>query len=129
MPPADDPSALFEEVRLFAENKLLPEMHAIDPKTGFDWEEIAAFPGLDTRDDAPVVRLASRLAEDEDTRRVAYGTEAGLFSVDGGIPCVICGPGDIEQAHKPDEYISFKQIASCETFMRRLADACEAEEL
>ncbi len=127
--PADNPAALFEEVRLFAENKLLPEMRAIDPKTGFEWEEIAAFPGLDTRDEASVVRLATRLAEDEDTKRVAYGTVAGLFSVTGGIPCVICGPGDIEQAHKPDEYISFQQIAACETFMRRLADACEAEEL
>ncbi len=127
--PADAPAALFEEVRLYAENKLLPEMHAIDPKTGFEWEEIAAFPGLDTREDEPVVRLATKLTGNEDTRRVAFGTEAGLFSVDGGIPCVICGPGDIDQAHKPDEFISFEQIAACEGFLRRLAGVCAAEEL
>ena len=127
--PADDPAALFEEVRLYAENRLLPEMHQVDPQTGFEWEEIAAFPGLDTRDDAPVVRLVTELTGNPDTKRVAFGTEAGLFSVEGGIPCVICGPGDIDQAHKPDEYLSFQQIAACEDFMRRLADVCAAEEL
>jgi acetylornithine deacetylase len=55
---------------------------------------------------------------------VSYGTEAGLFQ-EVGIPTVICGPGSIQQAHKPDEWISLEQIALGEQFMRRLAMAVQ----
>jgi acetylornithine deacetylase len=51
---------------------------------------------------------------------VAFGTEAGLFK-NSGIPTVVCGPGSIEQAHQPDEFVSLEQLARCEAFMRGLA--------
>jgi acetylornithine deacetylase len=51
---------------------------------------------------------------------VAFGTEAGLFK-NAGIPTVVCGPGSIEQAHQPDEFVSLEQLARCELFMERLA--------
>jgi acetylornithine deacetylase len=52
---------------------------------------------------------------------VAYATEGGLFQR-AGIPSIICGPGSIEQAHKPDEYIALEQVAMCEAFMDRLLE-------
>ena len=52
---------------------------------------------------------------------MSYGTEAGLFE-EAGCPTVICGPGDIAQAHQPNEFILKSQITACETFMRRLMD-------
>jgi acetylornithine deacetylase len=104
-------------------------MKAIDPKTGFSWLEIGAFPGLDTAADARVVGLASRFAGHSRTGRVAFGTEGGLFAATAGIPTVICGPGDIDQAHKPDEFITLDEIARGEAFVRAVADFCARETL
>ena len=67
------------------------------------------------------MRLAQDLARDATVGKVSYGTEAGLFRK-LGIPTVICGPGDIAQAHTPDEYIELAQLARCERFLERLAE-------
>ena len=53
--------------------------------------------------------------------KVSYGTEAGLFQAED-IPTVICGPGSMEQGHKPNEFVSLEQVRACEAFMRRLMD-------
>jgi acetylornithine deacetylase len=68
----------------------------------------------------PVTRLAQRLSGEPGTTLVAFGTEAGLFKK-SGIPTVVCGPGSINQAHQPDEYVSLDQLARCEAFMQGLA--------
>lgn len=127
--PADDPRELLAEVKDYARDTLEPLMQAVDPDTGFTWEEKFSFPGLETDEDAPVVSLVTALCKNEKTARVAYGTEGGLFFERAGIPSVICGPGDIDQAHKPNEYISLAQVAKCEDFMRGLADVCGREVL
>jgi acetylornithine deacetylase len=118
--PGDDPEALLAEVRRFAET-LEPEMRAIDPKAGFVWEQIAAIPGLDTPEDADIVSLAKALSGGNAVSKVAFGSEAGLFQ-QSGIEAVICGPGSIAQAHKPDEFIALEQVALCERFLHRLMD-------
>ena len=56
-----------------------------------------------------------------ETFAVSFGTEAGLFQK-AGIPTVVCGPGDIDQAHAPDEYIVIADLGRCEAFMGRLAE-------
>jgi acetylornithine deacetylase len=71
--------------------------------------------------DAEVVQLAAALARNKNHGAVSYGTEAGLFQR-AGIPTVICGPGSIEQAHRPNEFVSLEQLAQCEAFMLRLID-------
>jgi acetylornithine deacetylase len=119
--PTDDPDVLLAEVRRFAHEEVEPPMQAIDPETGFSWEEIARYPGLDTAPDEDVVTLAQSLAGSNATGKVAFGTEAGLFQA-SGIPCVVCGPGSIEQAHKPDEFVTLDQLRQCERFMGRLLD-------
>src|SRR5690606_2234736 len=120
--PEQDPVALFDEVRRFAEDQLEPVMREIDPEAGFSWEEISSIPALAIESDAEVVTLVKQLAERNDHGKVAFGTEAGLFQTRGGIPTVVCGPGHIEQAHKPDEFISLEQLEKGEAFMRRLLD-------
>jgi acetylornithine deacetylase len=117
--PGDDPTALFEEVKAFAEQTLLPEMQRIDPNSGFEWEVLSVMPGLDVASDSPPARLALGLTDFRDIGKVSYGTEAALFQ-QAGMPAVVCGPGSIEQAHKPNEYVSLDQLAQCEAFLQRL---------
>lgn len=79
----------------------------------------AAAPGVDTSADAEIVALAAAWGGIASDAKVTYGTEAGLFA-NAGIPSVVCGPGDIAQAHAPDEFIELEQIAECERFIDRL---------
>ena len=74
--------------------------------------------------DAEVVQLVKALTGANSTGKVAFGTEAGLFQEMAGIPTVVCGPGSIEQAHKPDEFIALDQVAACEEFIRKLFARC-----
>jgi len=117
--PGDNPEALFAEVKQFAERELLPEMQRVDPTSGFEWEALSVMPGLDVTTDSDTARLALGLTDMRDVGKVSYGTEASLFQA-AGMPAVVCGPGSIEQAHKPNEYVSLDQIAQCEAFLRRL---------
>ncbi|WP_299391180.1 acetylornithine deacetylase [Pelagibius sp.] len=119
--PEDSPDALLARVKDFAEQEIAPAMQAIDPASGFTWEPLSSFPGLDLAPEAEVVDLAKALTGSNATGKVAFGTEAGLFD-DSGIPAVVCGPGSIDQAHKPDEFVTLEQIALCERFMDRLEE-------
>jgi len=123
--PQDDPDRLLAEVQRYAESALAPAMQAVDPATGFAWEQMAGFPGLDLAPGAEVIELAKALSGGNATGKVAFGTEAGLFDCNG-IPAVVCGPGSIDQAHKPDEFIALEQVALCERFMDRLEDRLSA---
>ena len=119
--PGDEPEALLAELKAYAHDVVEPAMKAVAPDSGFSWEPLSAILGLDTDEEAEVVVLAKALAGSNDTGRVSFGTEAGLFA-DGGMAAVVCGPGSIEQAHKPDEFIELEQVALCERFMARLMD-------
>ncbi len=118
--PSHDAAALYAEVETYIRETLEPEMQAIDPSTGFSIEELSSIPGLDMDPGAEVVTFAKTLAERNDHGKVAFGTEAGLFQQRAGIPTVVCGPGSIDQAHKPNEFVTIDQVRKCETFMDRL---------
>ncbi len=123
--PGADPEALENEIRAYATHTLLPEMRAVHPSASIEIATSSEIPGLNMRDDDRLTYLATALsrgkpaATGERNGKVAYATEAGLFQV-AGIPSIICGPGSIEQAHKPNEFIMLEQIARCEAFMERL---------
>ncbi|MBT5413442.1 MAG: acetylornithine deacetylase [Rhodospirillaceae bacterium] len=119
--PADDPDSCFEEARRFAAEELEPEMRAIHPDARIDFSLLSGYPGLDTDEGDPVVALAKQLTGANSTDKVAFGTEAGLFQ-QAEIPTVVCGPGSIDQAHKPNEFVSLDQIALCEQLMKRLME-------
>jgi acetylornithine deacetylase len=117
--PTADAARMQAEVEAYART-LEPAMQKVAPGTGFSFETICAVPSFLGSPDAPVTRLAQRLAGAQGTTLVAFGTEAGLFK-GAGIPTVVCGPGSIRQAHQPDEYVGLEQLARCEDFMRGLA--------
>ena len=124
--PEDDGEALLAEVKRYAQEEIEPGMKAVAPETGFAWEPRSSFPGLQTPEDAEVVALTKTLTGANTTGKVPYGTEAGLFQ-ESGIPVVVCGPGNIAQAHKPDEFIDLEQVALCERFMERLIERTTRE--
>jgi acetylornithine deacetylase len=118
----DNPADIHERFMKFIREELEPEMQAVDPSTGFSIETISQIPGLEIDANHEVVNLARQLSGRNDHAKVAYGTEAGLFQEIAAIPTVVCGPGNIEQAHKPDEFLTLDQLAKGEEFMRRLGD-------
>lgn len=99
---------------------LEPAMKKVAPAAGFAFETICEIPSFLGSKDDPVTRLAQSLSGESGTTLVAFGTEAGLFK-NAGISTVVCGPGSIQQAHQPDEYVSLAQLARCEAFMHGLA--------
>jgi acetylornithine deacetylase len=109
---------IFHEIQNFAKT-LLPEMQRVEPNAAIDIEWLHSAPGLSMQENHELVKLAIALSRNTSTGAVSYGTEAGLFQ-QAGIPTVICGPGSIEEAHRPNEYVSLEQIAQCEAFMLRL---------
>ena len=127
--PEQDPAVLFAEVKRFAHEVLEPQMKAVAPDARFSWQELSATPGLDVAPEDEVVTFAKALAGQNAHSKVAFGTEASLFQKSGNIPAVVCGPGNIAQAHKPDEYIELSEIAKCEAFMRNLLDRITAASL
>jgi acetylornithine deacetylase len=96
-------------------------MRAVHAASGFIIEPLSSNPVLDTRPEAEVVALAQELSGSSEIGKVSFGTEASQFH-EAGIPTVVCGPGSILQAHKPNEYVELDQIARCDAFLRRLAD-------
>jgi acetylornithine deacetylase len=104
--------------------KLEPAMKAVAQDVGITTTKTNEVPGLRPEMDSVAEQLALHAAEANSTHAVSYCTEAGLFQ-SIGIPSVICGPGNIEQAHKPDEYVEIAQLVACEKYMMRLAKACE----
>jgi acetylornithine deacetylase len=118
--PLDDPDELLAELKRFAAT-LLPEMHAVDPATFIEFEQLSNTPGFDTHGGNEIVEMGKLLSDSRETGKVSFGSEAALFH-GAGIPTVMCGPGHIAQAHQPNEWIALEQLELCEAFMRRLAD-------
>ena len=113
--PDHDPHGLMEDIRRHAQS-LLPDMWRVDPATNIHLTETNTTPGLSAQGNDLATELACRLSGNNDTAKVSFTTEAGLFG-QAGIPAVVCGPGNIAQAHRPDEFISFDQIRRCESFL------------
>ncbi len=79
-------------------------------------------PGLAPEPEGEARSLALRLTGSNRTEVVSYATEAGHFQA-AGMSTVICGPGSVDQAHKPDEFVALDQLAQCDRFLDRLGEA------
>lgn len=119
--PIDDPEEIFQNIIEFVDRELLPEMQSVTPNATITFEPMAVIPSLDTNEDELVTQLAKAITGENHVRKVSYNCEACLFH-GAGVPTIICGPGDIDQAHKPNEFIENEQIIKCEAFMRGLMD-------
>lgn len=127
--PEVETAALIAAIRQHAQEELLPRMRAVAPEADIVVEPVVEFVGLATASEHPAVTFLKRLTGRNDHAKVAYGTEAGLFARDGGVPSLVCGPGFIEQAHKPDEFLDIAEVDRCGAFLDRLFDELEARPL
>ena len=116
--PNASPDALYQEIRAYAE-ELAREMKAVDPQSGIDLVWASQTVGLAAAETDAIVQWAMQLSNNSTVGKVSYGTEAGLFQA-MGVPSVICGPGDIAEAHRPNEFVTLEQLAQCEAFMNRI---------
>ena len=112
-----------DEIVGYARRELVPEMQRVDREAGIVFERGLDLPAFGIAPDAPLVRWAQDVARTTHvgTGAVSFATEASVF-MDAGIPTVVLGPGSIEQAHKPDEFISYEQVAACEAFFARMIE-------
>ena len=119
--PHTSADALYQEIHAFAQ-KLASEMQAVDAASGIELEWLSQTAGLAAAETDAIVQWAMQLSKNNQVGKVSYGTEAGLFQK-MGVPSVICGPGDIAQAHRPNEFVTLEQLAHCEKFIERILDA------
>ena len=116
---ADD---LLSELRDFADRELLPAMREVHPQADIRWLPLTTYPSLGGADETPFFRALRGVCGclvKGGGGKVSFGTEGGLFH-GIGIPTVVCGPGFIEQAHKPDEFVAGSQLELCEEFIADL---------
>lgn len=118
---ATDPDQLFARIESHARDVVLPRMREVAPDSEIRFDMLGDVPEFNTAVNAPLVSHVQRWLGESDPapRYVGFGTEAGLFQR-AGITPVVCGPGAIEQAHKPDEFIELSQLARCEQFLDNL---------
>ena len=122
--PEHEIDPLIDTVQRYARDNLEPTMRLKNPDCGINFTELFGYPALFTAPDAPVVAFVRSLLEcDRAVEQISFGSEAGLFSRRIGIPAVVCGPGSILQAHRPDEYVSIEQLETCRTMLRRLVES------
>jgi acetylornithine deacetylase len=121
--PGLDPEEIPRRLERFGEEVVLPRLNRFGPYGRIENELEVSVPGLDPDPGSEAERLALRLAERNGTVSVPFATEAGRFQV-AGVPTIVCGPGSVDKAHQPDEYITLAALAAGEAFLRRLAQAC-----
>ena len=113
------------EIAAFVDEALRPEMKAVSPDADIVTHVLGEVDGLEPLPDSEAVRLVAELTGANQADVVAFGTEAGLFQ-GSGISAVVCGPGSIEQAHKPDEYVTCSQLELALAMLARLLPKLEA---
>lgn len=118
--PGSDASQVADALRRYADAELLPRMQAVKPDTDIVLTELSAYPGLATDPGSEAARWLAALCGSAEFGTVAFGTEGGLFD-QAGIPTVVCGPGSMDQGHKPDEFVSVAQLQHCDAMLQRLA--------
>jgi acetylornithine deacetylase len=118
--PGANVSALLREIDAELETARA-NLRAIAPEADISVEEIISYPAFAIAENHPALATVAQLASDDVVAgAVSFGTEAGFYAA-AGIPTVVCGPGDIVRAHKPDEWIGLDELAGVDRMMRRLA--------
>jgi len=119
--PQDNPDDMMQRLRKDAA-AIVATHKSRFPDAGIDIEIFNEYPALDTSPEDEIVTFVKSLTGVNDHFKVAFGTEGGLFQKKLGLPTVVCGPGSMEQGHKPDEFIKISELEKCDRFMKRLLD-------
>ncbi|MCA0247531.1 MAG: acetylornithine deacetylase [Proteobacteria bacterium] len=116
---------LGERAKKWLAEELLPRMKAKHPAAAIETELRSSTPAFSPEGNDDAKTLAGSWSGSNTVGSVVYATEAGIFRKTLGVPTVVCGPGDIAQAHQPNEFILVPQIGACEEFMKRMLEwAC-----
>ena len=117
--PSQDPGEVADQLKAYAEQQVLPRMQAVSAQSAIRFTELSAYPGLVTDERSQAAQLIAAFSGSQEFGTVAFGTEGGLFDA-AGIPTVVCGPGSMDQGHKPDEFVSVAQLDGCDEMLRRM---------
>ncbi|NWB31938.1 acetylornithine deacetylase [Pseudomonas gingeri] len=120
--PGQDPREVAQQLEQYAEQQVLPKMQAVDAGSSIRFSQLSAYPGLATDPQSQAAQLIAQFCGSSEFSTVAFGTEGGLFDAIG-IPTVVCGPGSMDQGHKPDEFVSLEQLHGCDAMLARLVQA------
>lgn len=123
--PGVSPSRFAASLERYIQETVLPQMRGEHEQAAVDLEALASVPSFEASEDAAITQLVRHLTGVREQHKVAYASEAGQFE-EAGIPTVVCGPGDIRQAHEANEYVALEQIARCHAFLRGVVDASSA---
>jgi acetylornithine deacetylase len=123
--PGDDGEAVLAELQDALAREVLPELRRAEPTAGFTFTRRCTAPPCALPEDAPLLALVQACGAAGAPARVSYGTEAGVFQA-AGIATLVCGPGDLAQAHQPEEWIAEAELAACGRFLDRLGDRLAA---
>ena len=117
----DDPSIIIEKLKVKIA-LILKAARKTAPSADIKITITNEYPGLNTDINSEIVSFISSLTGSNNTIKVAFGTEGGLFSSKLSIPTIVCGPGSMNQGHKPDEFVSEEQLINCDRMLETLID-------
>jgi acetylornithine deacetylase len=123
--PGLDALDVMRELDAYAARELVPKMRAVSPDCNIVSNNLGILPAFSAGENSEATSLALKLMSQNETYAVPYGTEASHFQA-AGCSSVICGPGDIAQAHQPNEFVAISELEKCVGYLRRLADWAEA---
>lgn len=117
----DSPELILDLIKAKAA-AIVADVSSVHPQALIEIEEMNAYPGLDIEPSSEVTKFVRSLGGKLPTIKVGFGTEAGFFHDRLNIPTIVCGPGDIDQAHKPDEFIDIAQLDACDAMLDSLLE-------
>lgn len=117
--PQVKPSSIRDKIDEYAQKELLPNMQREYADAAIEIDAVAMAPSFESMTESDIVKLAREVSGVKDIVKVAYATEAGQFQ-NADIPTIVCGPGSIEQAHRPNEFVKLEQLKKCEGFLRKI---------
>lgn len=112
--PAVKATEIVEQIKHYAQTVIVPKMQ--HKTADITIEKVGSAPSFEIRAGSALERLVREISAETTVHKVAYATEAGLFQA-AEIPTIICGPGSIEQAHRPNEFVTIEQLEACEKFL------------
>ncbi len=119
--PGDDENQILDEIEQYCQNVLVPEMRKQYAEAKIETELKSSVPGLNIDETSTTMSIIKKLTGEQDYGVVSFGTDAGYFE-NIGIDSIVFGPGDISQAHKPDEYVEINELEKCLVFMDKLGE-------
>jgi acetylornithine deacetylase len=119
--PEEDAGAIVSRIKAAAES-VAARYRGVHAEARFDFADLQSYPAMNTPVDSEAVKFVHALTGGNSTGKITFGTEGGLFQAVLGTPAVVCGPGNIAVAHKPDEHVSEAQMAQCDRMMARLVE-------